>query len=283
MESQETVVDQTQETQEAQETQEVHVEADQSAEAEAAPVADDAAFEAGFKAAQGIEPEPETEPEPPAKELIAGMTEDEVKALLQKAAEVDKLREAQSKVFGTLGALRQTIDALRNQPAPTAAALQLTKDKLKRLGESFPELAEMLAEDLSGALTVQSIDPSAFERVVESKLHERLNAQQQVFETKLLSAMHPDWRHVASSPEFAQWKSGLDPETTAQLDSSWDAVFIGSKLTEFKNWKAQQAKSQLSKTKRLEAAVAPKGAAKPPVLTDEDAFIAGFKSARGVS
>lgn len=259
--------------------------------AESAPVEqDDAAFEAGFNAANGIEaeasaePEPTPEPEPQAKALIAGMTEEQVKELLQKAAEVDKLREAQSKVFGTLGAMRQAIEALRQQPQPTPAAVQMTKDKLKRLSEMFPEMAEMLAEDLSGVLTapVAAIDPSQFEQAVQAKLDEQLSAQQRKFEAKVLSAMHPDWRQIVPSPEFAQWRSTLDPEVAAALDDSWDAEFIGAKLSEFKTWKNQQAKSQQLKVKRLEAAVTPKGSPKPPAMTDDDAFIAGFKSARGL-
>lgn len=281
----ETVVEETQEV--ASEATAEEATTDQSTEAEAAPVeSDDAAFLAGFNAATGKEgetPQPKQQPEPPAKELIAGMTEDQVKELLHKATEVDKLREQQSKVFGTLGAMRQAIEQLRQRPTPQA--VQVTQEKLKRLSEAFPEMAKLLAEDLSEALqggvpATPGVDPLQFEQLVESKLQQRLEAEKRQLEAKVLSAMHPDWRQVAQSPDFQQWKSGLEPEVLAQLDQSWDAEFIGQKLSEFKAWKAKQAQSQQTKVKRLEAAVTPKSNPKPPVMTDDDAFMAGFNSVR---
>ncbi len=256
----------------------------------AAPVqSDDAAFEAGFNQAQGIEtPEPEVKPEPePEPKLIAGMTEDQLKELLAKAAEVDKLREQQSKVFGSLGSLKQSVDSLRNQPRPSVTGVTLTKEKLARMHKAFPEMAEMIAEDLNGVLSGgAAADPAQFEQLVETKLNERLQqtqqAMQQQFEAKVLTVLHPDWKAVVPSQEFVQWKQSLDPEVQAELDNSWDAEFIGSKLTEFKDWKTKLATSQASKQRRLEAAITPKGSANPPAPTDEDAFMAGFKQARGV-
>lgn len=247
----------------------------------AAPVSDDAAFEAGFN---GVDPAPEPEPEPEPPKLIAGMTEDQVKELLAKAAEVDKLREQQAKVFGSLGNLKQSLDALRSQPKPNPAQVQITKEKLARLSQAFPEMAEMIAEDLNGVLTggAASADPAQFEQVVESKLTERLQQQEQQFEAKVLTLMHPDWKKIVPSEEFGQWKQSLPTEVAQELDSSWSAEFIGEKLTQFKDWKSKLATSQQQKRNRLEQAMTPKSAASPPVLTDDDAFIRGFKEARGI-
>lgn len=262
---------------------------EQAQEQEAAPVqSDDDAFMAGFNQANGIEPEAKEnkpEPEPESKQLIAGMTEDQLKELLEKAAEVDKLREQQAKVFGSLGSLKQSIDQLRNQPRPTATAVQVTKEKLKRLSETFPEMAEMIAEDLNGVLAggaPASVDPAQFEELVEQKLSTKLQQTQQQFEARVLSVMHPDWKTVVPSPEFNQWKQSLPEEVREELDSSWDAEFIGSKLSEFKDWKSKTAASQQAKQRRLEAAIAPRGSAQPPAQSDDDAFIAGFKQARGI-
>lgn len=271
-----------------QATEQATAEVETTAEAEAAaPVNDDAAFEAGFNEAKGIEPPPapEPEPEPAPKQVIAGMTEEQVKALLEKAAEVDKLREQQAKVFGSLGSLKQSIDALRNQPKPTATQVQITKDKLSRLGQMFPEMAEMLAEDLNGVLTggaAAAVDTSKFEQEFEQKLQTKLEATQQQFEAKVLTLMHPDWKQIVAADEFGKWKQSLAPEVMAELDSSWDAEFIGSKIAEFKDWKSKTATSQQQKRSRLEQAITPRGTPNPPAMTDDDAFIRGFKEARGI-
>lgn len=255
-------------------------------------VAAEAAFAAGFtgeeskpEAAQA-EPLKEEEPQPEPEPQTVTLTAEELADLKAKAAEIDKLKEREQRIYGTLGSLKQSIDQLRNQPRPSATAVQLTKEKFAKLGQMFPEMAELLAEDLNGVLTgagATPVDPAQFEQVVESKLNERLQqsqqAMQQQFEAKVLTVMHPDWRQVVPSEEFQKWKQSLPEETKAELDNSWDAEFIGSKLTEFKDWKSKATQGQQAKQRRLEAAITPKGGAQAPVPTVEDAFIQGFLKA----
>lgn len=240
---------------------------------------DDAAFQAGFDTARsGGEPEPE--PEPP--KLIAGFTEDQVKELLQKASEVDRLKERESKVFGSIGALRQAIDQLRNQPQSKAAAAPVNI-ALKRLSQEYPEMAESLMEDLkeslAGGVGGQSFDP----RVVDEIVNQRLDHTSKGYEMKLLSVMHPDWRTIPASQEFAQWKGTLAPDELQIVNDSWDAIAVGDTLTKFKAWKAQTSQAKAQRQSRLEAAATPtRGARTPtPSMTENDAFVAGFKSVRG--
>lgn len=255
---------------------------------EASPQADDAAFLAGFKGVTegvdesepSVQSEPEVEPEPePEPVRIAGYTETELRDLLSRFQEVDRLKEREAKVFGTLGSLKQAIDAMRNQQ-PNATA-RISKDRFKRLSAEFPEMAEMLAEDLSGlALPQQAgLDISA----VEAVINERVERASRVQETKLLSVTHKDWRQVVQEPEFAEWKGNLAPEAREVLDNGWDAELISEGLTAFKEWKSRTTQAKVSKQSRLEAAVAPKTTARAaPVQTDEDAFIKGFREARGI-
>lgn len=255
---------------------------------EASPQADDAAFLAGFKGVTegvdesepSVQSEPEVEPEPePEPVRIAGYTETELRDLLSRFQEVDRLKEREAKVFGTLGSLKQAIDAMRNQQ-PNATA-SISKDRFKRLSAEFPEMAEMLAEDLSGlALPQQAgLDISA----VEAVINERVERASRVQETKLLSVTHKDWRQVVQEPEFAEWKGNLAPEAREVLDNGWDAELISEGLTAFKEWKSRTTQAKVSKQSRLEAAVAPKTTARAaPVQTDEDAFIKGFREARGI-
>lgn len=248
-------------------------------EQEVAPAeqSDDAAFQAGFDTARtGGEPEPE--PEPP--KLIAGFTEEEVKALLQKASEVDRLKERESKVFGSLGALRQAVDALKAQPSPQAAAP--VNIALKRLSQEYPEMAESLMEDLKeslGGVGGQSFDPMAVDRIVS----EKLESTSKSYELKLLSVMHPDWKTIPESPEFAQWKGTLAPDELQIVNESWDAIAVGDTLTKFKAWKTQTSQAKQNRQSRLEAAATPtRGARTPtPSLTENDAFVAGWKSVHG--
>ena len=258
--------------------------------AEASPQNDDAAFLAGFKgvtegtsdvdssAEQTPEVAPEPEPEP--VKLIAGYTEDQLRDLLSKASEVDRLKASEAKLFGTLGSMKQAIDAMRSQQ-PTATA-KYSKEGFKRLSAEFPEMAEMLAEDLSGFSLPQQqagLDISA----VEGVINERIEAVKREQATKLLGVVHRDWRQVVQEPEFQTWKGNLAPEAQDVLNNGWDAELIAEGLTAFKEWKSKAAQSKQVKQNRLEAAVAPRTTARTaPVQTDEDAFLAGFKLARGI-
>lgn len=240
-------------------------------EQEAAPD-DDAAFLEGFDAAQGVA----TEPVPDPQKLFGKYTEAQVLALLEKVGEVDKLKEREAKVFGTLGSYKQQLDQLRSQPAT-----QKFDAKLERMTAEYPEMAEALREDLTGLQGGSGFDAEAVERIVT----ERLQAASQVNETKLLSVMHPDWRSIPQSDDFTQWKGNLSPEELQVVDESWDAISVGESLSTFKAWRSQTtqaAQAKQARLGRLEAAVTPKGGQKPPpAQTEQDAFLAGWKSVRG--
>ena len=238
--------------------------------------ADDAAFQAGYDAARsGGEPKPE--PEPP--KLIAGFTEDQVKELLQKAAEVDQLKARESKMFGTLGSLKQAIDAVRNQPQAPQGGPARISGSLKRLSAEFPEMAALLSEDLNEALQGQTqaggIDQQAFRSELERSSKD--------METKLLTMAHKNWRQDVQTPEFAQWKGTLPPDELHIVNDSWDAVSVSAALDKFKEWRSAATQTKQVRQNRLEAAITPKGNRQPaPSMSDEDAFVQGFKSARGI-
>jgi hypothetical protein len=255
--------------------EEAVVESQEVVEQEQAPD-DDAAFLAGFNEAVTGEvstPEPEPEPEPePVR--IAGYTEDELKELLAKAQEVDRLKEREAKIWGTLGSMKQAIESRANSATP-----KVTKESFKRLSSEFPEMAEMLADDLSQiSMPSGGFDPSSVEKVIE----ERLDRERKVNETKILSVMHPDWQQVVRDESFATWKETLSDEAKQVLNDGWDAILIGEGLSAFKEWKSKTTQTAASKRQRLESAIAPKTVIRSaPVQTAEDAFTAGFNSVRG--
>lgn len=235
---------------------------------------DDADLQAGFNAVQGIEEPTKPEPEPP--KLIAGYTEEEVKKYIEKIAELER---RESKVFGSLGSLKQSIDSLKTQQTPQQP-LALSPDKFKRLSAEFPEIAEMLAEDLKEMSVAEP------QRVnVEEQFKTSLEKQQQAFEAKLLTIQHRDWQSVVKAEDFINWKQGLSEDERNELENSWDAAFIGQKISDFKDWRSKQSQANQTKQKRLEAAITPKGAAPAgkPSLSESEAFAAAFNKARGLS
>lgn len=241
---------------------------------------DDAAFLAGFAVGSGEEPEPESAPAPEQPKLYFGKyTESEAQALLEQAGEVAKIREREAKVFGTLGSLKQAIDQLRQQP--TAQAAPRINAQLTRLSAEFPEMAAMLQEDLAEAM--QGGAPAQDSGAIERLVSERLEVMERKSEQKLLSVMHPDWRSIPASAEFTQWKGTLTPDELQVVSDSWDAIALGESLSKFKAWKAQTTKNKQSRQSRLESAITPKGVTQmAPTTTEGDAFLAGFKSVRGV-
>lgn len=243
------------------------------AQVETPPQGDDSGFEAGFNSAKGIE-EPAPEPEP--EELVfAGYKESEIKALLERVSEVDKLKERESKVFGTIGSLKQQVDSLKSA---TQQTVKLNPGGFKRLSAEFPELAQMLSEDLGDVIqSAPGTDPEA-QKVID----ERLQQMERQYEAKLLTIAQPDWKKVVPSEEFQKWKASLNEEVRNELDSTWDSTVISERIREFKEWKSKAEQAKQNKQRRLETNVEPKGVPRPPAPSDDDAFIAGWKSARGL-
>lgn len=234
----------------------------------------DDSFEQGFNTVKGIE-SPEPEPEP----LFAGYTKAQLDELFEKSKEVDKLRERESKVFGTLGSLKQSIEAIRSQPAATPAARLNLEGKLSRLEAEFPEMASILREDLAEAFesagqTSQSVD-------VEKVIGDRLAERERAMEIRLVGMRHKDWREVVKTPEFEQWKGTLAPDELENLGNSWNAEEIADGLDKFKSWRDASVEKRQSRQQKLQAAITPKGGRQATTSTETDAFLAGFRAVRG--
>lgn len=271
--------------------------------------AEAAAFESGFANARGDEPpteeatptasEPpqdapkEDEPEAP-KIVLAGMTEEQLISALAKANQVDEIRaESEQRVrqvFGKLGEVNALVQELKAKQQEARQGLKLDASKLSNLSAEYPELAEMLAKDLAGMVGSSTeaspqIDPTLIDKIVSDRLKTVESEIERKLEMRALSRQHKDWETVVASPEFNLWKANVLPkEQAATLEESWDAEFVAEKLTEFKAWKDKAGQARQEKQKRLEAAVTPTGDARPEAqINDDDAFVSGWKSARGVA
>jgi len=213
--------------------------------------------------------------------MIGGFKESEFKALLAKAQRVEELESQikgnHDKAFGKFGELQRTINELKERPA--GAPTKVTGAALKRLTENFPELAEMLAEDLS-ELSIGSSTNNADSAAIEARFDQRLEEINRANEQKLLAMKHRDWRTTVKSDDFVLWKNTLPAEHRTELDNSWDALYISENLDAFKEWKSKAPKQKTDK--RIEAALTPNGTpvTAPGVLPDNAGLNAGFNKVR---
>ena len=261
---------------------------------EGPPVVDD-------KSKPVADPEPTPAPAPEQKPVIAGLTEEQVAQVL---ARVSSQQNTLDKLGGRLGQLMQQVEALKSQPKTPGERRQFDL-KLEKLGEAFPELAEMLREDLKAIGDVEApageqqtvFTADDVNRIVTEKLTSFQQQQERGLEVRMLSTAHPDWEQTIRTPQFALWRDNVISDGN-ELMNSESAAFISLRLTQFKDWLKQTtvappapapAPAPTPKTRvinpRLANAVLPKGNTEqaPAEQTEEDAFLAGFNAERAKS
>jgi len=217
-----------------------------------------------------VEPEVASEPEVAAPEI-------DVRALADRISHLpDEIR----RVHGKYGELHREIQSLQ-QNSRRINPDDIVADRFKRISVDYPDLAELLAEDLKGLFAGVSSDspeepkqPVDVEQIVLSRT-EPLTKQIQVLQ---LSLEHADWKHVARSPEFQQWKSALPMDEQDRLDNSWDAAYLSEKLSAYKATikpKEEVSPKASEKNKVIQAAVTPVGskASAPATDSELDAFL----------
>jgi len=273
-----------------------------------------AGFEAGFAEASGHEmppveveaqPEPQSvesasEPEPEVEEIIPefGLTPSAIRQRLAKIDEMDAMKaemqqlvQHRDRQYGTIGEMKQRLQQMQEAKSAPASRLNLTS--LKRLSGEYPELAELLTQDLNEAIevggapaTAAGFDPQQIEEILARRTAEVERRAQdgtmRQVQQLLLARDHPDWKDVAASADFTLWKANLDPRERTMLDNSWDSGVISSALTAYKSWQGKQQDRTAAKRNRLERAVQPNGiAATSDTAGEVDAFMAGFNAVRG--
>jgi len=230
------------------------------------------------------EPKPQ-EAEVKAGEVEAPLTRAEFQAMADRANALEaQLGKVHDKAFGKIGELQQKIEQVRT------AGVGLSPRAKERLAEEFPELAEMLFEGAGelGNVAPQIQTPN-FDELVESKVSTRQEEMRQSLEKRLLSRDHKDWQQIVVNDGFKGWVSTLPPEDQQQLASTWDADFVSSKITDYKAWMSAQSKAfevdaskAHEKTKRLEAALTPRGVQRNgPSYDDDDEEAAMAKAFSG--
>lgn len=262
-------------------------------------VQDDAAFTAGFAEARGDEPPAEVvteevqeqQEEPPVVEeqvqnLIAGLTEAQIKDLFIKAGEVDGLKDRIEKLYGKHGEVNRTLQQLQSREQ--GEAVEITAEDVADIAAEYPELADLQLKALQkiagklrtgGATQQPQVDIEALRNEIRSEV---VSESDRKLEERLIRLKHRDFTETVQSQDFTLWmQNNLKPEEQQQLVSSTDADYIIDQLDAFKSWRDQSAKQNKQKQNRLEAAITPKGNTNgPSTINDDDAFASGFNSIR---
>jgi hypothetical protein len=220
------------------------------------------------------------------------MTDAEIKQVFEKVPGLEKaLNDEIRKVYGKFGELNGQLQKLQ-QGQPTRT---FTAGALKRLNEEFPEIASMLAEDLTelmGSPAAPATEAPAQEHKtteaasaadVKTLITEAVTQVREATEQRLLTVLHPDWNTVVKSPEFAAWMGTLPADKAKKYGESDDAFVAAEAFTEFKAFKPKGQKPSARGKERLEQAITPDGDGAPPTpsLDDNAAFVQGFNSVRG--
>lgn len=262
---------------------------------------DNADFLSGFNAvrpddAQAL-PEPKQEAMPeetPAQEEAAkeeakaaadeptffGMSESQIKSLLERSAQVDEIKDQLRKAHGKIGELNSTVQNLssqRQQPTQQAPASSLDEGEMSQWEQDFPELAQ-LAEAKARKIATEMMSGqvnSQFQAISRDEIVREANLA-------IMDANYDGWRDTINTQDFALWIATQPSDVQEQFNNTVSAKVLGGVLSSFDNWKNKVADRGNKSKARLEQALIPSGnAAKvshAPSAHDE--FVAGFNAVR---
>ena len=276
---------------------------------------EDAAFEAAMKDDDAKAPSATPPPEDPAPqdeqeaqqaevnervEVVPGLTQEELNQLKEQAALVPKLQKALDTTNGTYGgkiaALERMIAESKAQPKQAEAITprKLSADDFKNLASEFPELAEKIAQDLSGVISRDNNSTGVNESVdkIRAEFEEKLAARDREAIEKSkrrLLKLHPDYQDIAKydvtedglarfkDPAFGQWLSNQSEEIQDIVFRSDDVDDVSGVLTAYKQ--TLKPVQQEKKTAALEKAILPKGVNSARMLSDKDREEAALQAA----
>jgi hypothetical protein len=250
-----------------------------------------------------------TEEQPPI--VFAGMTEAQLTATLAKIPALEQTSQAEMrKLHGKLGEFNRTLQELQKS-GTNRTSVKVAKEQLKRLNEEFPEIAEMLAEDLSGfdlsgsGVTESDISPKVEKLVADGitavttnlerdmkvsllKIQHGENFQSLLYEQEQVTEdgvikIRPkkdENGNLIQQPDFAVWLQTQPEAERTKIEDTWDPVYLSGKLTEFKDWRNKKQQRSQNRQGRLRNAISPNTSGAPARTgppTEEDGFNSVFK------
>lgn len=221
------------------------------------------------------------------KITMANLTEEQLQSMLAKLDGIDSLRNelhsTRDRLNGKFGEFNQAL-----KESKKSSAVKFSADQFKKIGIEYPDLAGLLAEDLSGLWPAQSEAESKptessdnIRQEYESKLAQVKVETQQSIAKLTMDFKRPTWAEDVVSADFIKFKEQLTPDARAEFDSSWDPAYVAGTLAKFDEWKAKTLVKNTPNTERLKSNIQPRGTTPDHSPSDADAFRQGFQSIRG--
>lgn len=234
----------------------------------------EASDEAGHESAPAAD-------ESPAEEspVFAGLTESQIKKLLERATRVDAIEEQLQKAHGKIGELNRTLQGIQHRPSePThqAPADEIDDSLISEFESQFPEFApavEARARRIAQEVMAQAQSSGA--PIDADEIGKQINLA-------VMDATKPDWRETVQSSDFALWIATQPDDVRHTYATTWDHKALGKIVSGFEAHKAAGAVRTNKSKQRLESALTPesRGGKVTHAISELDAMQAGFNSVR---
>lgn len=267
-------------------------------------------FDAGFTdqpseapAAKAAEPETpaeqatETPAEQPVEEFVQ-IKRGDFDKLMAAAEKTASLEQQMSKAFGSIGNLKQMVEAQPKAVAPVVGNVTLSDEDFAELKADFPELAESTKKAVQRALSKIGVSGAEGSNLSKADIERTLVELQTQKSVNFLDDAHPQWRDIVGRPddpecEFRNWLKTKSSTYQKRINTTNDGFEIATAIESFneareakkkaeaaaKNKTAQDPK-QDERRRVIASAVLPKGDGGPaaPRKSAEDWFNEGFQS-----
>lgn len=270
---------------------------------ESTPEQDNADFLSGFNAVRpGDEQSPEPvaaandvdpkKPEGEAEEQIQespgapseeptyfGLSESQIKSLLERSAQVDDIKDQLRKAYGKIGELNSAVQnfSQQRQPTPNTAPANDDHAEMSDWEKDFPELAQ-LAEAKARKIVQESLGN------ISAQQSGGVSRDEVIRETNLaiMDATYDGWRDTVASQDFSLWIATQPENVQETFNTTVSAKVLGGILSSFDAWKTKTNDRSTKNKSRLEQALLPSGSnskvTHAPSAHDE--FVAGFNAVR---
>lgn len=221
--------------------------------------------------------------------VFEGYKRSELQRLLGSAAKVDTLEQQLRKANGKIGELNSRLQAPSPAAAPTPAPAPELPPELLQFEKDYPDVANYVrALGITPQQPRQEAPPAPVQQPVATGGEHTAQAEHDpaALELAVLDRMHTGWRDKVGSQDFNLWLTSQGEQVQQEFAEASTADGMGSVLGKYDQWAAARTAAADKAAKgqqRLKAAVTPSGNAPRPQAapTEQEAFIAGFKSVVG--
>lgn len=237
----------------------------------------------------------EVKPAAPAPKYVQ-LTQEQFDSLQAAAAKTAGIEAQLSKVFGTVGNMKQVVDRLQ-AATPAGMSIEIPRDAFAEMEKDFPELAKHTRDGLekvlknikgTGQATAAAPDPEAVNRLVRDATIG--------YELEALTDAHPTWREIVGVVDkdgkhdtnnvFRKWLAKQPVEYQHKINTTNSATIIAKSIDKFLTATAapvqptpKPAPKIAARVDRIRAAIQPRGDGGQPASskTADDDFKSGFQ------